>query len=152
MVWVGLDSRWAHPSDGAGAPRGAACVLDSCRAACPAASRAVRHAPAHPSPALSPPRRQCRFAALTNPCPVCVCQSPLFLLFLDATWQLLEQYPTAFEFSETYLAVLGDSTRIALFGTFLFNCPHQRVRQSTVSRADRLHLGSVARGAVVVTV
>lgn len=76
----------------------------------------------------------------------------MFLLFLDATWQLLEQYPTAFEFSETYLAVLGDSTRIALFGTFLFNCPHQRVRQSTVSRAGRLHFGSVARGAVVVTV
>lgn len=152
MVWVGLDSRWARPSDGAGAPRGTACVLDSCRAACPAASRAVRHTPAHPSPALRPSRCQCRFAALTNPCPVCVCQSPLFLLFLDATWQLLEQYPTAFEFSETYLAVLGDSTRIALFGTFLFNCPHQRVRQSTVSRADRLHLGSVARGAVVVTV
>lgn len=58
-------------------------------------------------------------------------ESPLFLLFLDATWQLLEQHPAAFEFSETYLAVLCDSTRIVLFGTFLFNCPHQRVRQST---------------------
>ncbi|KAM5292574.1 myotubularin-related protein 10 isoform 2-T2 [Ctenodactylus gundi] len=58
-------------------------------------------------------------------------ESPLFLLFLDATWQLLEQYPGAFEFSETYLAVLYDSTRISLFGTFLFNSPHQRVKQST---------------------
>ncbi|XP_060035255.1 myotubularin-related protein 10 isoform X2 [Erinaceus europaeus] len=58
-------------------------------------------------------------------------ESPLFLLFLDATWQLLEQYPAAFEFSETYLAVLYDSTRISLFGTFLFNSPHQRVKQST---------------------
>lgn len=58
-------------------------------------------------------------------------ESPLFLLFLDATWQLLEQHPAAFEFSETYLAVLGDSTRISLFGTFLFNSPHQRVKQST---------------------
>ncbi|KAF7486605.1 myotubularin-related protein 10 [Marmota monax] len=58
-------------------------------------------------------------------------ESPLFLLFLDATWQLLEQYPAAFEFSETYLAVLCDSTRISLFGTFLFNSPHQRVKQST---------------------
>ncbi|GAB1292178.1 Myotubularin-related protein 10 [Apodemus speciosus] len=57
--------------------------------------------------------------------------SPLFLLFLDTTWQLLEQYPAAFEFSETYLAVLGDSTRISLFGTFLFNSPHERVKQST---------------------
>lgn len=58
-------------------------------------------------------------------------EAPLFLLFLDATWQLLEQHPTAFEFSETYLAVLCDSTHISLFGTFLFNSPHQRVKQST---------------------
>nr|XP_019608775.1 PREDICTED: myotubularin-related protein 10 [Rhinolophus sinicus] len=58
-------------------------------------------------------------------------EAPLFLLFLDATWQLLEQHPSAFEFSETYLAVLCDSTHISLFGTFLFNSPHQRVKQST---------------------
>lgn len=60
-------------------------------------------------------------------------QSPLFLMFLDCVWQLLEQYPAAFEFSETYLTVLYDSARISLFGTFLFNCPHQRVKESTVS-------------------
>ncbi|KAF6273298.1 myotubularin related protein 10 [Rhinolophus ferrumequinum] len=58
-------------------------------------------------------------------------EAPLFLLFLDATWQLLEQHPAAFEFSETYLAVLCDSTHISVFGTFLFNSPHQRVKQST---------------------
>uniref|UniRef100_A0A2I3MFR7 Myotubularin-related protein 10 n=1 Tax=Papio anubis TaxID=9555 RepID=A0A2I3MFR7_PAPAN len=65
-------------------------------------------------------------------------ESPLFLLFLDATWQLLEQYPAAFEFSETYLAVLYDSTRISLFGTFLFNSPHQRVKQSTKNYSSTL--------------
>ncbi|EPY77848.1 hypothetical protein CB1_001171004 [Camelus ferus] len=64
-------------------------------------------------------------------------ESPLFLLFLDATWQLLEQCPAAFEFSEAYLAVLHDSTRVPLFGTFLFNCPHQRVKQSTFTAKDR---------------
>ncbi|XP_007456480.1 PREDICTED: myotubularin-related protein 10 [Lipotes vexillifer] len=58
-------------------------------------------------------------------------EAPVFLLFLDATWQLQEQCPAAFEFSETYLAVLHDSTRVALFGTFLFNSPHQRVQQSS---------------------
>ncbi|XP_060611766.2 myotubularin-related protein 10 [Anolis sagrei] len=58
-------------------------------------------------------------------------ESPLFLLFLDCVWQLLEQYPSAFEFSEAYLTILYDSTRISLFGTFLFNSPHQRVKQST---------------------
>uniref|UniRef100_A0A8D0HW78 Myotubularin related protein 10 n=1 Tax=Sphenodon punctatus TaxID=8508 RepID=A0A8D0HW78_SPHPU len=58
-------------------------------------------------------------------------ESPMFLMFLDSVWQLLEQYPAAFEFSETYLTILYDSTRISLFGTFLFNSPHQRVKQST---------------------
>ncbi|XP_061451993.1 myotubularin-related protein 10 isoform X2 [Rhineura floridana] len=58
-------------------------------------------------------------------------ESPLFLMFLDCVWQLLEQCPSAFEFSEAYLTILYDSTRISLFGTFLFNSPHQRVKQST---------------------
>ncbi|XP_054693387.1 myotubularin-related protein 10 isoform X2 [Grus americana] len=58
-------------------------------------------------------------------------ESPLFLMFLDCVWQLLEQYPAAFEFSEMYLTILYDSARISLFGTFLFNCPHQRVKEST---------------------
>ncbi|XP_068131684.1 myotubularin-related protein 10 [Hyperolius riggenbachi] len=58
-------------------------------------------------------------------------ECPLFVLFLDCVWQLQEQYPAAFQFTETYLTVLHDSTNISLFGTFLFNCPHQRVQQST---------------------
>lgn len=58
-------------------------------------------------------------------------ECPLFVLFLDCVWQLLEQYPAAFQFTETYLTVLQDSTCISLFGTFLFNSPHQRVQQST---------------------
>lgn len=74
---------------------------------------------------------------MSNPVSTCVLQAPVFLLFLDATWQLQEQCPAAFEFSETYLAVLHDSTRVALFGTFLFNSPHQRVQQSSVSGARR---------------
>ncbi|KAJ1115747.1 hypothetical protein NDU88_003969 [Pleurodeles waltl] len=58
-------------------------------------------------------------------------ESPLFVLFLDCIWQLLDQYPAAFQFTETYLTVLYDSTRISLFGTFLFSCPHERVKQRT---------------------
>lgn len=70
---------------------------------------------------------------LLNLIPCFSFQSPLFLMFLDCVWQLLEQYPAAFEFSEMYLTILYDSARISLFGTFLFNCPHQRVKESTVS-------------------
>ncbi|KAJ6656119.1 hypothetical protein lerEdw1_004170 [Lerista edwardsae] len=53
-------------------------------------------------------------------------EAPIFLLFLDCVWQLLQQYPTAFEFTETYLTVLSDSLYIPIFSTFFFNSPHQK--------------------------
>lgn len=60
-------------------------------------------------------------------------QSPLFLLFLDGVWQLLQQYPKAFEFTETYLTTLWDSAHISIFETFLFDCEHDRLLASKVS-------------------
>ncbi|XP_047436879.1 myotubularin-related protein 10 isoform X1 [Mugil cephalus] len=53
-------------------------------------------------------------------------ECPLFVLFLDCVWQMMNQYPAAFEFTETYLTVLSDSMWIPLFSTFLFNSPKQR--------------------------
>nr|XP_020466468.1 myotubularin-related protein 10 [Monopterus albus] len=55
-------------------------------------------------------------------------ESPLFMLFLDCVWQIMNQYPAAFEFTEAYLSVLSDSMWIPLFSTFLFNCPKQRAQ------------------------
>ncbi|XP_018602294.1 myotubularin-related protein 10-like [Scleropages formosus] len=57
-------------------------------------------------------------------------ESPLFLLFVDCVWQLMNQFPSAFEFTEIYLAVLCDSMWIPVFSTFLFNCPRQRAEHS----------------------
>lgn len=54
------------------------------------------------------------------------------MLFLDCVWQMMNQYPAAFEFTETYLAVLSDSMWIPLFSTFLFNSPKQRTQHLTV--------------------
>ncbi|XP_046400707.1 myotubularin-related protein 10-B [Ischnura elegans] len=53
-------------------------------------------------------------------------QSPIFLVFLDCVWQLLQQFPSAFEFTETYLTTLWDSTLIGVFDTFLFDCEQDR--------------------------
>lgn len=50
----------------------------------------------------------------------------MFLLFLDCVWQLTRQFPTVFEFTETYLIALWDSTKLMIFETFLFNSPKQR--------------------------
>ncbi|XP_063001918.1 myotubularin-related protein 11 [Elgaria multicarinata webbii] len=57
-------------------------------------------------------------------------ESPLFLLFLDCTWQLLHQFPQSFEFTEAYLVALHDSTYVPFSSTFLFNCQWERGRKN----------------------
>ncbi|XP_059614071.1 myotubularin-related protein 10-B isoform X2 [Phlebotomus argentipes] len=64
---------------------------------------------------------------------------PLFLLFLDCTWQLLQQYPQDFEFTETYLTTLWDAAFMPLFDTFQFNSERERL----VARNEGLILRSV---------
>lgn len=54
-------------------------------------------------------------------------QSPVFLLFLDCVWQLQNQFPTAFEFSETYLTTVFDSCHTSFFDTFIFDCERDRL-------------------------
>ncbi|XP_052411514.1 myotubularin-related protein 12 isoform X1 [Carassius gibelio] len=54
------------------------------------------------------------------------CHSPVFLLFLECVWQLVQQHSPAFQFSETYLTVLSDSVHVPIFSTFLFNSAHHR--------------------------
>ncbi|RZF37483.1 hypothetical protein LSTR_LSTR005358 [Laodelphax striatellus] len=54
-------------------------------------------------------------------------QSPVFLVFLDCVWQLLQQFPTEFQMSETYLTTLWDSVFFSTFDTFLFDCERDRL-------------------------
>ncbi|CEJ54293.1 Putative Protein phosphatase [Penicillium brasilianum] len=53
--------------------------------------------------------------------------SPVFHQFLDATYQLLRQYPTRFEFNERFLRRLLYHLYACQFGTFLFNSEKERV-------------------------
>ncbi|KAM6234387.1 myotubularin-related protein 11 isoform 2-T2 [Porphyrio hochstetteri] len=62
-------------------------------------------------------------------------EAPVFLLFLDCTWQLLQQFPAAFGFTEAYLLALHDSSFAPYFSTFLFSCQRQHGRGSP----QRLH-------------
>ena len=48
------------------------------------------------------------------------------MLFLDCVWQLLQQFPAIFEYTETFLTTVWDTTHIGLFETFLFNNDYQR--------------------------
>jgi hypothetical protein len=67
-------------------------------------------------------------------------QSPVFLLFLDCVWQLLQQFPEDFEFSETMLTTIWDSVFLPIFDTFQFNCEHDR---QIATNNDRLVLRPV---------
>lgn len=66
--------------------------------------------------------------------------SPIFLLYLDCIWQLLQQYPTSFQFSETYLTTLWDSAHLSVFETFLFNSEHERYLAVKVILSLSIHL------------
>eukprot|EP01035_Chromulina_nebulosa_P017038 gene17038-22546_t len=47
--------------------------------------------------------------------------SPIFLQFIECTWQIVKQYPTYFEFNLKYLLVIADHIYSGRFGNFLFN-------------------------------
>jgi hypothetical protein len=67
-------------------------------------------------------------------------RSPVFAQFLDCCWQLLLQFPEAFEFNEALLLYLRTHVHTSLFGTFLCNSESERARahlnQRTVSLFD----------------
>lgn len=53
-------------------------------------------------------------------------KSPIFLLFIDCVWQLINQFPESFEYSETFLTTIWDSVFLPIFDTFQFNCEFDR--------------------------
>ncbi|KAK0050555.1 myotubularin-related protein 2 [Biomphalaria pfeifferi] len=56
-------------------------------------------------------------------------RSPVFLQFVDCVWQMTQQFPNAFEFNEHFLITILDHLYSCLFGTFLFNCERERVKE-----------------------
>jgi len=48
-------------------------------------------------------------------------QSPVFVQFVDAVWQLTLQHPRAFEFNQRFLATVLDHLFSGRFGTFLLD-------------------------------
>ena len=63
--------------------------------------------------------------------------SPILLQYLDATHQLLVQYPMYFEFNMKFLLFIANNINSGLYGTFLFNNEKERdekrARQNTMS-------------------
>lgn len=53
--------------------------------------------------------------------------SPIFTQFIDVTWQLTQQRPSAFQFNERFLLTLHDHVQSCQYGTFIGNCEKDRV-------------------------
>ncbi|KAI4186304.1 MAG: hypothetical protein L6R41_003574 [Letrouitia leprolyta] len=60
--------------------------------------------------------------------------SPIFHQFLDATYQLLYQYPTRFEFNERFLRRLLYHLYSCQYGTFLYNNERERIEANVRGR------------------
>ncbi|KAI5781664.1 protein phosphatase [Peziza echinospora] len=63
--------------------------------------------------------------------------SPMFHQFLDATYQILHQYPTRFEFNERFLRRLLYHLYSCQYGTFLYNNEKERVVDYKVASRTR---------------
>ncbi|XP_048369899.1 myotubularin-related protein 1 isoform X5 [Sphaerodactylus townsendi] len=65
-------------------------------------------------------------------------RSPIFLQFIDCVWQMTKQFPAAFEFNELFLITILDHLYSCLFGTFLYNSEHQRIKEEIAARSVSL--------------
>ncbi|KJE88465.1 Mtmr2 protein [Capsaspora owczarzaki ATCC 30864] len=61
-------------------------------------------------------------------------RSPIFVQWLDCIYQLMVQFPQAFEFSEDFLLRLIEHCSSCMFGTFLFNNHRERLLHDTASK------------------
>lgn len=65
-------------------------------------------------------------------------RSPIFLQWVDAVWQIMRQFPSAFEYTEDILITIIDEAYSCRFGTFLDNSERERVERERVSRTSSL--------------
>lgn len=65
-------------------------------------------------------------------------RSPVFLQFIDSVWQIMKQFPNAFEFNEHFLITILDHIYSCLFGTFLCNSEMQRCKEEIKNKTKSL--------------
>ncbi|GFN86881.1 myotubularin-related protein 9 [Plakobranchus ocellatus] len=65
-------------------------------------------------------------------------ESPVFLLFIDCVWQIWQQFPCSFEFSEKFLLTLFQHAYSSQFGTFLCNNERERMHNKVADRTVSL--------------
>ncbi|OAF71494.1 hypothetical protein A3Q56_00736 [Intoshia linei] len=53
-------------------------------------------------------------------------KSPVFLQFIECCWQILSNFPSEFQYNESFLIRILDEMFMCRFGTFLSNCIKER--------------------------
>ena len=61
-------------------------------------------------------------------------RAPIFLQFLDCVYQLLQQFPTHFQFNSRMLAEMAHATYTNRFGTFSFHCVKDQKDHNAVAK------------------
>jgi hypothetical protein len=62
----------------------------------------------------------------------------MFRSRIECVYQLVVQFPASFEFGESFLQAILDHSYSCLFGTFLFDCESERVRERTAATTHSL--------------
>lgn len=65
-------------------------------------------------------------------------RAPIFLQFIDCVYQIIRQFPLAFEFNENVLLCIMEHLYSCHFGTFLFDCERERKEADISSKTDSL--------------
>ncbi|XP_053485016.1 myotubularin-related protein 1a isoform X3 [Ictalurus furcatus] len=65
-------------------------------------------------------------------------RSPLFVQFIDCVWQMMRQFPSAFEFNELLLITILDHLYSCLFGTFLYSSEQERMEKEVQGKTMSL--------------
>ncbi|XP_071533581.1 phosphatidylinositol-3,5-bisphosphate 3-phosphatase MTMR2 isoform X2 [Panulirus ornatus] len=65
-------------------------------------------------------------------------RSPVFLQFVDCVWQIMKQFPHAFQFTEDLLITVLDHLYSCLFGTFLYNSERERMEKEVKTKTVSL--------------
>lgn len=65
-------------------------------------------------------------------------ETPIFTMFIDCVWQVMQQFPLSFEFNERFLITILDEHYNCKFGTFLANAEREMREHNLAARTVSL--------------
>ena len=72
-------------------------------------------------------------------------RSPIFVQWIDCVYQIIQQFPCAFEFTEEFLLCIVDHHLSCCYGTFLYNSEWERRARNLASKTTSLWSDLIGR-------